>query len=225
MTPRVLLINGSPSGKQGNTASVLDQLAGYLLAGAIVESLVLVETQDPNLFESQIRGSDGFVFASGTYWDSWGSPLQRFFECTTSLEATDAWLGKPAAVVVTMHSVGGKGVLSRLQGVLNTLGLLIPPLTGLVYSAAGQAAITGSAKRLVDDQDPVNDIQAKIAEDLWQLTDLEVVAHNLLAALYRTNNWRAWPVDRSHFASRWIEPLVVTPVDGSSDRPHSRLSG
>ena len=219
MTPRVLLINGSPSGKHGNTASVLDQVAVPLLVGSTVESLVLVETTDPIFLESRIRGSDGFVFATGTYWDSWGSPLQRFFEWSTSLEATDAWLGKPAAVLVTMHSVGGKGVLSRLQGVLNTFGLLIPPLTGLVYSAAGQAAIAGSDQRCGGGVERVTDIHAKLAEDLWHLNDLEVVAHNLLAALYRTNNWKAWPVDRSHFGSRWIEPIAVAPVNGDAGAP------
>ncbi len=209
LSPRVLLVNGSPSGKHGNTAHVLGQIAVHLQLGAAVESLVLMDGHDPNLLEARVRESDGFVFATGTYWDSWGSPLQRFLESLTSIEASDAWLGKPAAVLVTMHSVGGKGVLSRLQGVLNTLGLLLPPLTGWVYSAAAQAAIARLESRHHGDLDPAMLVQAMIAEDLWRLADLEIVAHNLLAALYRTNNWKAWSVDREAFDVRWIELMAM----------------
>ena len=206
MTPRVLLINGSPSGKQGNSASVLDQLTVHLQAGATIESLVLADSFDSVLIESQIRATDGFVFATGTYWDSWGSPLQRFFETMTALEATDAWLGKPAAVLVTMHSVGGKGVLSRLQGVLNSLGVLIPPLTGWVYAASGQAAISVFETPAEGEAESARVQRSMIVDDLWRLADLEIVAHNLLAALYRTNNWKAWPVDRAHYETLWVEP-------------------
>ena len=113
-----------------------------------------------------------------------------------------------------MQSRGGKGVLSCLQGVLRTLGLLIPPLTGLVYSAADQAAIAASGKRLGRGLGPATDVHATLA-------------HDLLAALYRGNNCKAWPVERSHFGSRWIEPITVTPAVrwkvglGSSDKTPS----
>jgi hypothetical protein len=30
--------------------------------------------------------------------------------------------------------------------------------------------------------------------DLWRLSDLEVICHNLNEALNGTNNWKAWPV-------------------------------
>ena len=83
---------------------------------------------------AQLEKSQGFVFVTGTYWDSWGSPLQKFLENVTDLEGSPAFLGKPAIVMVLNHSVGGKGVLSRLQGVLSTLGCLIPPMSGIVYS-------------------------------------------------------------------------------------------
>jgi chromate reductase len=206
MPQRVLLINGSPSAGQGNTALVLRQMAARLQRRADVATVVLADMPDAGFLEAQIRTSQGFVFATGTYWDSWGSPLQRCLESLTSIEASDAWLGKPAAVLVTMHSVGGKAVLSRLQGVLNTLGLLIPPLTGWVYSAAAQAALQRDAcgQELGDKLSQA--VEQAIAADLWRLADLEIVAHNLLEALEQTHRWKAWPVDRAGFDSRWVDP-------------------
>ena len=135
---------------------------------------------------SLLERARGFIFATGTYWDSWGSPLQRFFEESTSLEGGAVWLGKPAATLVTMHSVGGKGVLSRLQGVLSTLGVLIPPMSGLAYSQANHLALQSGGDA-----------------DFWRVEDLEVVAHNLLAALKLREGWRSWPVE-SDFQSRWF---------------------
>lgn len=121
--------------------------------------------------------------------DSWSHLLQRFLEQATPDEGTGLWLGKPAGVVVTMHSVGGKGVLSRLQGVLNTLGCLIPPMSGLVYSAVNQAALRE---------------QGPTAEDIWSPDDVAVLCHNLLVPLTPGAAYRAWPCDRRNFARRWI---------------------
>jgi chromate reductase len=221
LTPRVLLINGSPAGRQGNTASVLERMAACLRERAVVDSLildslVLAESHDPLVWEARIRASEAFVFATGTYWDSWGSPLQRFLESLTSIEASDAWLGKPAAVLVTMHSVGGKGVLSRLQGVLNTLGLLLPPLTGWVFSAASQTAISGVEHRAEGESHWPTPRDRAVTDDLWRLDDLTIVAHNLLEALYRTHRWQAWPVDRAHFQDRWVEPTLCDAMPGAT---------
>lgn len=205
LSPRVLLINGSAAGTHGNTAVVLEKIGEILYRRASVESLILVDETDFDFCERRIRAADAFVFATGTYWDSWGWPLQRFLERMTSIEASDAWLGKPAASLVTMHSVGGKGVLSRLQGVLNTLGLMIPPLSGWVYSAAAQGAIQRADAVSKSRTEAADDVAISIADDLWRMSDLEVVAHNLLEAVAGTDRWKAWPVDRSQFGSRWID--------------------
>jgi chromate reductase len=205
LSPQVLLINGSASGTHGNTAVVLAKMEALLHSRASVESLVLVDESDFDSWERRIRAADAFVFATGTYWDSWGWPLQRFLERMTAIEASDAWLGKPAATLVTMHSVGGKGVLSRLQGVLNTLGLMIPPLTGWVYSGAAQGAIQHAEALSRTKRKEADDLAISIADDLWRISDLEVVAHNLLEAVASTNGWKAWPVDRAQFGRRWID--------------------
>lgn len=200
MSQRILLINGSASGRQGNTAVVLEHIALHLRLQAEIDDLVLAEDCDESSWELRIRASQAFVFATGTYWDSWGWPLQRFLEQMTHLEVSEAWLGKPAAVLVTMHSVGGKAVLSRLQGVLSTLGLLLPPLTGWVYSATSQAVLDQTSVSAA----ACSPETAQFSPDLWCLEDLSVVAHNLLEALHGTRQWQSWPVDRNHFRERWL---------------------
>lgn len=189
MRPTITLINGSLGGADGNTAAVLTSMLDRLRLDARVETLHLAtDRRTPDEIEGLLTASDGFVFATGTYWDSWGSPLQVFLEQVTRLEAGPAWLGKPAAVVVTVHLVGGKGVLTRLQGVLSTLGLLLPPMTGFVYSLAAHLALQHSAGHA----------------DFWHPDDLAVVAHNLLEALRGGRDWRAWPVDGGDPHRRWV---------------------
>lgn len=166
---RVLLLDASLNGPGGNSSRALDTLAAHLAAHAEVERVALSgpEARTFAQLEPALRSADAFVFASGTHWDSWSSALQKFLEDATPAEATALWLGKPAAVVITEHSVGGKAVLSRLQGVLCTLGCSIPPLSGIVLAKAGRLAETAS---------PAG------AEDFWCRDDLRVVAHNVLLA-------------------------------------------
>jgi chromate reductase len=187
MRPRILMLNGSPGGSKGNTATLLDRMAAVLTPNADPAICHLAEMPDAD-WDTLLRASDGVVLATGTYWDGWGSPLQRFLEATTPLEATAAWIGKPVACLVTAHAVGGKGVLSRLQGVVNTLGALIPPFGGLVLTEAGQiAASAGHA-------------------DMWSTDDLAIVAHNLVEACRGGRDWRAWPVDRGDPGRLWLAP-------------------
>lgn len=201
--PRLLLLNGALAGSGGNTAVALAAARRRLVRHADVETLVLAETFDdppvadagrdtlPPAIADALAQADGFLFGTGTHWDSWSSVLQRFLEAATSLEGTATWLGKPAAVVVTEHSVGGKAVLSRLQGVLVTLGCSLPPMSGLVLS---RAALIAAAK------DPA------AARDFWSRSDLGVVCHNLLTATrVRAQPWKAWPVDRADFRARWLD--------------------
>lgn len=191
--PRILILNAALAGAEGNTARWLERARAELFAGAELDEVVLAGPGAESFasLESRLRAADGFWFATGTHWDGWSSPLQRFLEDATPAECTDIWLGKPAAVLVTEHSTGGKGVLSRLQGVLVTLGCAIPPCSGLVLAWSALLA------RRHD---------AEAAEDFWGADDLGIVAHNLLAAAgQRRSDWRVWPVDREDFKRVWAE--------------------
>ncbi|MFL5812175.1 MAG: flavodoxin family protein [Bdellovibrionia bacterium] len=200
---KILIINGSLGGSlggaSGNTGLALKKWADALTSHAEIEWLHLADyftkqSPDKAKLHSLLQNADGFIFASGTYWDSWGSPLQRFLEHVTELEGSDIWLGKPAAILITMHSVGGKEVLSRLQGVLSTLGLIIPPMSGMVLSLANQLAA---------------ETPSEFANDFWQTPDLEILSHNLLEAIQQKKNqapqWRAWNVDRKDPSRRWLK--------------------
>ncbi len=190
-TPNILIVNGSCGGAHGNTAVLLDLAVQCLSTRATVSQLNLTDDFSSDRARELLKASSGFVFGSGTYWDSWGSPLQKFLEEMTPTEGSDLWLGKPAGVIVTTHSVGGKGVLSRLQGVLNTFGAAIPPMSGLVYSTVNHLALKQGESALTD--------------DLWRPDDIKVVCHNLLEACANGKNWIAWPVDRASFGARWLE--------------------
>ena len=192
--PQILLINGSISGSSGNSHALSHSFVHALRDRAEVSELILSENPAEEKIVSALKNADAFVFSTGTYWDSWGSPLQKFLEDFTHLEGTEVYLGKPAAVLVTMHSVGGKEVLSRLQGVLNTLGLSIPPMSGIAYSYASKLAMETEA--------------GKTEADFWSPADLEKIAHHLLVAaeLNRTSqpDWKAWEVDARDPRKKWI---------------------
>ena len=135
----ILILNGSSSGANGNCneliKSVLHRAQALDLPIRLnFEVIHLAQSGRVSIVKRQIKKADAFIFVTGTYWDSWGSPLQKFLEDVTDLEGTSAFLGKPSFVFVLNHSVGGKGLLSRLQGVLSTLGCLVPPMSGWVYS-------------------------------------------------------------------------------------------
>ena len=179
----ILLLDGSLGAPDGNTSRLAQQLSDCLRPAMDVRHHTLRESLPS---ESLLREAKAFVFVTGTYWDSWGSPLQRFLEDSTRFEGSDLWLGKPAAILVTMHSVGGKEILSRLQGVLSSLGLLIPPMSGMVYSLANHLALRAGGD-----------------EDFWRPDDLKIIAHNLLVATGHRKGWRRWPVEHD-FQKIWI---------------------
>ncbi len=188
--PRILLVNASLGGTDGNTAAALDHLAKHLRPHVDLARVTLAAKPPFEKTVELIAASDAFVFATGTHWDAWSSHLQAFLEALTPHEGKPALLGKPAACVVTEHSVGGKAVLSRLQGVLVTLGCAIPPMSGLVLS---RAALTAAEER------------PETATDYWSVDDLATVAANLLAATRMPREaYTAWPVDREHLHDRWL---------------------
>ena len=188
---KILILNGSLGGASGNTSVLIKAASEFIQKNNIECEVIHLETNKDNL-KDKLAKADAFLFTSGTYWDSWGSPMQKFLEDSTQYEASDIFLFKPAAVMITMHSVGGKGVLSRLQGVLNTLGLAIPPMSGLVYSLSAHLAMNAE-----NEDNNFND-------DFWSLEDIEVVIHNLITASKHKHDFKAWPVDHKDPKRRWL---------------------
>ncbi|MFO1447470.1 MAG: NAD(P)H-dependent oxidoreductase [Opitutaceae bacterium] len=199
--PRLLLLNASLAGDAGNTAVLLARARQLLARSATVDAVTLAGNSASFAdLRPRLAAAHGFLIGTGTHWDSWSSVLQAFLEDATPAEGTALWLGKPAACVVSEHSTGGKGVLSRLQGVLVSLGCILPPMSGLVLSRA-----VVLATRHAPDPAP--------ARDFWCTDDLRVVCHNLAESArigfpgttLRAPRWRAWPVDRTDFAARWLD--------------------
>jgi multimeric flavodoxin WrbA len=192
---KIRIINGALGGSAGNTAALLKIFTRSLEHTDFTISH-LADGQTPT--ETDLATADGFVFCTGVYWDSWGSPLQIFFENATPLEGAPCWFGKPAAAIVTMHSVGGKEILNRLLGVINTFGLFTPPMSAMTYSLANQMALAHEAA----------DADSEFAKDLWCPDDLKVLAANLtLASQIQASaktNWSSWPTDRSNPKRIWL---------------------
>lgn len=199
---KILVLDGSLGSNSGNTSQILTYLESLIGSRASVERWSLRDRGTPS--RETLASADAFVFSSGTYWDSWGSPLQKFFEDSTPLEGDSCFLGKPAAVITSMHSVGGKEVLNRLHGVLNTFGLFIPPMCGFTYSFANHLAL--ESERAKSDS---------FADDLWRLEDLSPVVDNLLLAIDLSKNsraaWATWAVDHEDANRLWLR-----------ERPNSR---
>lgn len=187
---KILILNGSPSGKSGNCARWIKALSTLFKNKAQADVVHLAEKGFGSQLHKKIQNCDGMIFVTGTYWDSWGSPMQKLLEEMTDLEATDALMGKPCAVFVLMHSVGGKGVLSRLQGVLSTMGLLIPPMSGMVYSLVSDIALRSKTSH---------------AKDFWQKEDAELIIENLLKACDLKVSWATWPVDKKDPRRVWLK--------------------
>ncbi len=186
----ILIINGSLGGPTGNTSVLIKKIIELIDDKQFSVEIIHLTVELIDL-EKRLKKADGFIFTSGTYWDSWGSPMQKFLEECTQFEASDILLFKPAAVIITMHSVGGKSVLSRLQGVLNTLGLVLPPMSGLVYSLSTHLALENYS--VIDFHD-----------DFWSIEDISVVVHNLITILKKESCFLSWPVDRKDPKRRWL---------------------
>lgn len=205
---QILILDGSIGGPSGNTAQVLEAFQRCVhevtenAANKIQVDFKLLQLSQKSTLDREIlRKADAFVFATGTYWDSWGSPMQKFFEEATSLEGDECWLGKPAALITTMHSVGGKEVLNRLHGVINSFGLFVPPMCAFTYSFANHLAIQAPTAGF-------DETTRDFADDLWRLEDLATVASNLLTALELSKSkrvqWKAWTVDREDANRLWL---------------------
>lgn len=194
---KILVFNASPEGPKGNSNKLIKKnilpILGKTVTAEVVHLAKLKNYKTNKKLLRSIHEASAFVFVSGTYWDSWGSPLQKYLEEMTHLEGTSYYFGKPAAVVILNHSVGGKSVLSKLQGVLVTLGCLIPPMSGMVYGVSTDLALKKSGKAKSSHQD-----------DFWSLDDLPVILENLLLSLKIEIAWATWPVDRINFKKIWL---------------------
>lgn len=201
---KALLLNGGLQGARGNTDFYLKRAASFLSDMGCSPTLLDLggEGERAEAFQMTLD-ADILVLGTGTYWDSWGSPLQRYLEGMTEYEVSDAVMGKPAGVIVTMDSVGGSGLMFRLQGVLSSQGMLIPPLSGLVFSRLG-AALTHPETRIDPGFGP--------PEDVWRTEDLRVMAHNLVASR-RGGPWMRWPVANTTTPA-WPKPVLPSDQRG-----------
>lgn len=190
---KILILNGSPQGRSGNCAHLAEHIVQTFSEQIEFKILHLsdeLKSDDLDQVLQMMRESDAHLYLTGTYWDSWGSPLQQFLERSTPFEGQDVFLGKPAGVFVLMHSVGGKGICSRLQGVLNTLGYLIPPMSGWVYSLVSQLAAAGECS----DHD----------SDFWSFEDLSPILNNVVRYSKIGVQPVAWAFDKKDAKRRWI---------------------
>ena len=188
--PRVLFVNGSLAGPSGNTAELLG-LAELALEGkAEIEHLDLSRRPHVDRILEAVERADGFIFGTGTYWDSWSSRLQEFLEVTAHTEGFDLWVGKPAVLFATAHAVGAKGMLSRLMGVLNVYGLWFPPMAALGVTYVNQTAYPHA-----DDH---------LRNELWTPADVDTLCHNLHQALIGAHDWRRWPTNSGRYGEKWL---------------------
>jgi NAD(P)H-dependent FMN reductase len=181
MTSRLLLLNGSVRGNEGNTARLLQRAARSLPETWRADAVCLADYRGTvEALAERLANADAFLIGSGVYWGSWGSPMQRFLEVISSYELSRCFLGKPAGALVSADSVGGLDVAQRLLGAFSLLGCLLPPLASVVLSRVACAAIA---------TDP------EANADVWQPDDLDVVVQNLvLACAFAQTAWATWPV-------------------------------
>jgi chromate reductase, NAD(P)H dehydrogenase (quinone) len=177
---KLLIIEGGIHGQKHNCGEIVKALKE--LSPFKETSICYLSEKSP--LEKEYCEADAYLFVTGTYWDSCGWPMQKFFEDFTHLECDSRIMGKPAGVIVLCHTVGGKSVLSRLQGVLSCQGYLIPPLTGMVLA-----------------RDSMN----SNSEDSWSLADMDTVLQNLHKASIIQVPWVRWPVDRGDFEKTWVD--------------------
>lgn len=188
--PRILLINGSLGGATGNTAELLARAEIAFEGRATVSHLEMLRQPTMDRILAEVEAADGFIFGTGTYWDSWGSPMQIFLEMTAHTEGEDLWLGKPAGIIVTAHAVGAKGILSRLMGVLNVYGIVFPPFAGLAYTWSNEVALPHASDHLKN--------------ELWKPEDVDVIAHNVLEVIRGGREWLHWPSNSGRYGEKWL---------------------
>lgn len=186
-TKNILIINGSIRGTIGNSGKIIKHVNTCIqLEKNVTSSLLTLAEPLANIFsvKARIEEADGFLVISGTYWNSWGSPLQRFIEVMSAFENTPVFFGKPVASVISMDSVGGMEVAGRLHSVFSGFGCWSPPCSTVVISRVGQEAVKSTSGKKNDPN-----------EDVWRLEDLNVVIKNLIRSTHLNGKWDHWPND------------------------------
>ena len=199
--PTVLVINGSLRGEEGNSHHVSGRIAqACAKRGAQVDVLVLASVAGPlSWLEKKILAAQSIIITTGCYWSSPGSVMQRFLEVATQWEVGPHFLGKPAGVVTTMHSVGGLEVARQVAGALQHMGCLLPPLGVMTLSRVAQMALAHSDEA-----------------DIWRLSDVDVLCHNVLEALPGAPRaWASWPVARAPVAAGHYPAVGKYACDGA----------
>ncbi|MGC4087444.1 MAG: NAD(P)H-dependent oxidoreductase [Polyangiaceae bacterium] len=182
MTTRLMMVNGSLRGSAGNTHALLELARGMLSESVSSECVVLADYRGSvEELANRLAESSALLFASGVYWSSWGSPLQRFLEVMTGYELTPCFLGKPAGVLLSADSLAGAEVAHRLQGVLTHLGCWSPPLSSVVLTRVA-SELRGRAG----------------FEDVFQTDDIRVALENLCTAAEASPpTWSTWGIART----------------------------
>lgn len=183
---KILLINGSIRGDEGNSGKIIKRAATIINEGKNISAPVIT-LADPldtiSSIKKQLQQADAFFVVSGTYWNNWGTPLQRFIEIMSVFENTDVFFGKPVACAVTMDAAGGMEVAARLHSVFSGFGCWSPPCSTLVISRVGQQAVDASTGMKNDPN-----------KDVWRLEDLNIVLQNLIASTNLECKWKRWPI-------------------------------
>jgi len=177
------IINGAIGGKNGNTGSLIKKIRKKInKIDPNIKIKILHLHKDffwPKV-RHIIKESDALIFCTGTYWDSWGSNMQQLFEKMTEIEGKKHLLGKPAGVIVTMHSVGGKEVASRMQGVLCSMGCVLPPFSAFAYIYADHVAHQSRY------------LGKKLLDDVWHIEDLQAFLSNIIKYAKDEKDWQVW---------------------------------
>lgn len=187
----LLILNGSIQGSKGNCGLLIKNLKKKY-ASLFQISVSHLKSETRHQITKKLMNADCLLLVTGTYWESWGSPMQKFFEDFTDLEATKAFVGKPAGFIVLCHSVGGKSVLSRMQANLNLFGCLLPPFCGMELSLVAQSMLNMDRKNIHQ-------------KDLWHVDDIETILINMQTAALGRADYQAWPVDKKNFRKIWLD--------------------
>ena len=147
---KIMILDGSIGGASGNTAKVIELFRDAFcdesiltLAKSIFDMCGTSITTHVHRAKSLPLWPTDFYLPQAPTGIPGAARSRNFFETITNLEGDVCFFGKPAAAIVTMHSVGGKEVLSRLQGVLNTHSdFSIPPMSAMTYSYTNQTALS-----------------------------------------------------------------------------------
>lgn len=183
----ILIVNGSIRGTTGNSGKIIKKAVTLITREKDTTSTVLTLTEplpDISSVKNLVKKADGFLIISGTYWNSWGSPLQRFIEVMSVFENTNVFFGKPVACVVSMDSVGGMEVAGRLHSVFSGFGCWSPPCSTVVISRIGQEVVKSTSGNKNDPN-----------EDVWRLDDINVLVKNLMHSTRLNGKWEHWPND------------------------------